>query len=515
MKVLFYNWVDYLDDEGRGGGVSLYQRNLMAALDTEGDIETAFLSAGLSHDLIARAPRWERVRHGPDTDRARRFEIVNSGALSPSHHSFGNAAQISHPATAAAFFDFVARTGPYDVIHFNNLEGLPAEVLTLKARFPGTRVILALHNYYPLCPQVNLWHQERENCIDYDAGRKCAHCLLFKPDERLVRITNALAFNLKKRGIRPGTRVFDGLFRPALGIGVRAGRFAARLRRRLKGAPAPAATQPLPDGIPFAERRAGMVRLINTHCDRVLCVSGQVGAVAARHGIEPKLLETSYIGTAQAEKFATTAPRAAMTGADDTLTLGYLGYMRRDKGFYFLMDALEVLPVATAARIRLVVAAGARDQATMDRLAALGTRLAELRHVDGYSHDGLDDLLADVDVGVVPVLWEDNLPQVAIEMHARHIPLLTSDLGGAQELGNCPAMVFRAGDAVDFHARINAILAGKITPAQYWRDAMVPTSMAEHIAQLRVVYGAPAEAPAPSGSGETAGRYGSGAEISA
>ena len=46
--------------------------------------------------------------------------------------------------------------------------------------------------------------------------------------------------------------------------------------------------------------------------------------------------------------------------------------------------------------------------------------------------------------GVVPVLWHDNLPQVAIEMHARHIPLLTSDMGGAQELGNCPEMVFAA-----------------------------------------------------------------------
>ena len=489
MKVLFYNWVDYLDDEGRGGGVSLYQRNLMAALDAEGDIEASFLSSGISHDLIARAPRWERVRHGPATDRARRYEIVNSGTLSPSHHSFGSHAQLSHPATVAAFFDFVARTGPYDVIHFNNLEGLPAEVLALKDEWPGTRIILMLHNYYPVCPQVNLWHQERETCTDFDAGRKCVACLPFKPDERLVRLANAVAFTLKKRGIRPGTRFFDRLFRPALGVGIRAGRLAARLVRRVRRAPAVAAAG-VPDGTPVAARRAGIVRLINTRCDRVLCVSGRVGAVAARHGIEPDVLETCYIGTAQAEKFATTAPRDAMTSADGTLTMAFLGYMRRDKGFYFLMDALEALPDDHAARIRLLVAAGRREPETLERLHVLGARLAGLRHVDGYSHDGLDDLLADVDVGVVPVLWEDNLPQVAIEMHARHIPLLTSDLGGAQELGNCPLMVFRAGDAVDFAARINAILAGEITPAQYWRDAMVPTSMAEHIAQLRVVYGA-------------------------
>ena len=33
----------------------------------------------------------------------------------------------------------------------------------------------------------------------------------------------------------------------------------------------------------------------------------------------------------------------------------------------------------------------------------------------GYRKE-LDDLLRDVDVGLIPVLWEDNLPQVAIEM---------------------------------------------------------------------------------------------------
>ena len=250
MRVLFYNWVDYLDDEGRGGGVSLYQRNLMTALDAEGDIEAVFLSAGISHDLIARMPRWERVRHGPATDRARRFEIVNSGTLSPSHHSFGNPAQLSHPATVAAFRDFVARTGPYDVIHFNNLEGLPAEVLALGDEWPGTRMILMLHNYYPVCPQVNLWHRERENCTDYADGRKCAICLPFKPDERLVRLANALAFNLKKRGIRPGTRTFDRLFRPALGIGVRAG----RPRRRTR--PSPPRRSPTPPPSPSAAPRA-------------------------------------------------------------------------------------------------------------------------------------------------------------------------------------------------------------------------------------------------------------------
>ena len=499
MRVLYYNWVDYLDDEGRGGGVSVYQRNLLAALDAQGETQANFLSSGISHDLFSARPRWERVRHGPATDRHRRYEIVNSGVLAPAHHSFGNPAQIDHAPTEAAFLDFVERTGPYDVVHFNNLEGLPVRVLEgLKTRWPATRVVLSLHNYYPVCPQVNLWYRERETCTDFAGGRKCGHCLPGKPDERLVRLANALAFNLKKWGVRPGTRLFDRSFLSLMRIGGRLARMtAARRGSRARGDRGPdkagLVSLSLAPHEEFAQRRAAMKELVNAHCDAVLCVSARVAEVAARYGIAPDLLHTSYIGTQQAAKFAATAPRATILRPDGMLTLGYLGYMRRDKGFFFLLDALEALPESLARRIRLVVGARGGDGELMDRLATLSATYDAVLHADGYTHDSLDALLDEVDVGVVPVLWEDNLPQVAIEMHARHIPLLTSDLGGARELANCPAMVFEAGSIESFHARISDILAGRITQEDYWKNAVPPVSMEDHLAQLREIYACPGQ----------------------
>lgn len=487
MRVLYYNWVDYLDDEARGGGVSVYQRNLLAALDRHSGIEAAFLSSGLSFDLVSRGARWQQVRHGPDADRSRRYEIVNSGVLSPSHHSFGNPAQLSHATTRDVFFDFIGRTGPYDVIHFNNLEGLPAEVLDIGAQSSGPRVVLTLHNYYPLCPQVNLWHQERIACTEFQDGAGCVSCLPHKFDERLIRVANGIAYHLKCAGIRPGTRVFDLLFRQAMRVGSRGARGWAALRRRTgagkRAGPEPAVAQG------FAARRAGMVARINASCDHVLCVSDRVREIAEAHGIRPGILRTSYIGTRAAEKFAKTRPASRFPKQKQSLTLGFLGYMRRDKGFHFLLTALETLPADLAARLRLVVAARRGDAETMTRLEALRARLGGLTHVDGYSHDGLDDLLRDVDVGLVPVLWEDNLPQVAIEMHARHIPLLTSDMGGGRELGRYPQMVFAAGDPSSFAERIRALLTGGVDMAEYWRNARPPQRMDAHVSELLRLYG--------------------------
>jgi glycosyltransferase involved in cell wall biosynthesis len=199
-------------------------------------------------------------------------------------------------------------------------------------------------------------------------------------------------------------------------------------------------------------------------------------------------MRTSYIGTKHADLFDTTRPRGPLPGGDGMLHLAYLGYMRRDKGFFFLLDALEALPAELAGRIHLTVAARRGDASAMGRLDALGEWLGGVTHHDGYTHDNLDDILAPVDVGVVPVLWEDNLPQVAIEMHARHIPLLTSDRGGARELAAHDAMVFASGDAAAFRDRIETVLAGGIDIDAYWRDAKAPQSMDGHLAELLEIY---------------------------
>ena len=491
MRILYYNWVDYLDDERRGGGVSVYQRNLMTALQAQEGTEAAFLSSGTAYDLRGGAPRWEQQRFGPDEDRDRRFEIVNSAAAAPAHHGFGNPAQLRDQATETAFFDFVDQTGPYDVVHFNNLEGVPAAVLALKERWPDTRVVLSLHNYYPFCPQVNLWHQERETCTDYDEGRSCVHCLPHVHDQRHMRLSGGLAYTLKGMGLRPGTWAFDTAYRWAMRLGGRGARAMRRvksagsnMRPRRRTAPGELHKIVPVDGSPFAARRKAMVDLINTHCDAVLCVSDAVRKLGVTHGVRPEIAHTSYIGTREAEAFERTEPRPFPLRNDGTLTLAYLGYMRRDKGFYFLLKALEEMPPEMAARLRLEVAAKRGDRATMARLRDLAPKLAGLTHADGYTHDDLERLLAGVDVGLIPVLWHDNLPQVAIEMHARHIPILCADMGGAQELGRCPEMVFAAGDITDFHARIAALLDGKVDMTAYWQGAMAPVGMDSHLNDL-------------------------------
>jgi glycosyltransferase involved in cell wall biosynthesis len=240
-----------------------------------------------------------------------------------------------------------------------------------------------------------------------------------------------------------------------------------------------------------------MVRLLNAHADAVLCVSERAAAIAQGFGVDPARLRVCRIGSDHAAKWAETQPRPGFLRPDGTLKLAYLGYMRRDKGFFFLLDALERMPDAVARRLHLLIAAAAREDDALARLQAVRPRFASLDWADGYDRAGMDMLLADVDVGLIPVLWEDTLPQVAIEMHARHIPLLTADMGGARELGRCPEMVFRAGDAESLTDRLAAILDGRVDLARYWAGAMPPVTLEGHADALARLY-AEARRPEPA-----------------
>jgi glycosyltransferase involved in cell wall biosynthesis len=489
MNILFYNWVDYDDLEERGGGVSVYQKNLINEFLRSGEDTLCFLSSGIAYDFGSRP----YIRGLPGRQGVRRFEIVNSGVLSPAHHSFFSRAAISHPETEAAFSDFLEREGPFDVVHFNNLEGLPANVLALRKKFAETRFIFSLHNYYAFCPQVNLWYQENEHCVDHWNGDKCAGCLLREIPAAAIVNANRLAFFLKKFGFMPRGLVFETAFK----YGPTVKRILSRLLRPMRAVYRKRAPEGRgrglaslkPDAVPFRRRRETFVDLINQNVDWVLAVSRRVGEIAAEFGIDEGKIVVSYIGTRHAEIYEReTQRRRRLLNDSGELVLCYLGYMRRDKGFYFLLDALDRLPRDVASRIRLVAAARNTDPRALAKLEELAVRYRDVLYADGYTHDQLDAVLKDVTLGVVPVLWEDNLPQVAVEMFCRGIALLCSDKGGAKELGGSAAFTFRAGDAEDFSRAVVSVLEGDITAEDFWRHSIKPPSMQEHVASLRSRY---------------------------
>ncbi len=480
MKILYYNWVPFDDDENRGGGVTVYQRNLIAELLKKTDYEVFFISSGISYSLRKKEPYFVRTKN-IFKKRCKTFQIVNSPILSPGHCAFDDMELYLYDLKLYQLFkNFVLKFGPFDVIHFNNFEGLSLNVLKIKEDFPDIKIIVSLHNYYLFCPQVNLWKREKENCLDFDDGKDCLQCLKFKPDKREVLFADRLAYFWKRHGINSESAIFRASYKYS-NIIKRINKISKNFRKKttLERRCYKICAN---DYKLFRERN---VEYINKYADKVLCVSERVKEIAIKMGISPEILITDYIGTEIAKKQVDhgNAPLDS-----EIFTIVFMGYMRRDKGFFFLLKALNQINEDIAKNIKIIFAAKIDSEKTICKIYKLGKKYYEIDIRDGYSHNELPQILNETNLGIIPVLWEDNLPQVAIEMVAHGVPILASDLGGAHELCNDSNFIFKNNNINDFSEKLEFLFSNRNVLDQYWKNRRHLTTFTEHISKLKEYY---------------------------
>lgn len=474
MRICFYNWVDYDDKRKRGGGVTVYQKNLIDALNANEKTQVYFISSGVNYNPFNTEIKFKK--------NGNKYEIINSATLAPSHLSFSSSTQISHDATEKVFLEAISDIGKLDVIHFNNLEGIPVKIIKrIKETFPSIKIVFSVHNYYPFCPQVNLWERERKNCRDYNGGRKCVTCVTHNHGEGYFKKNYYLDNFLLSKNIKDNTL----LSKFSWSMAHKVNNSFYKIKRF---ATPPQSNSPMinfsENAHYFLNRRQEFIQTINENCDVILTVSKRVADICLNFGIKKELLKVSYIGTAHYSKYLDSQPKGGGIS-----TIAYLGYMRKDKGFEFFIDALRKVPEDIAKNINIVVAAKRHNEHYYYLLKELTARFNNVIFADGYSHKNIDKILENVDLGIVPVLWEDNLPQVAIEMHCRRIPILTSNLGGACELHNKnERFTFQAGNYKDFVNKLTDLTLNGYDSREYWFNALSPVSMDQHLNELLNVY---------------------------
>ena len=152
MKILYYNWIQFDNEKNQGGGVNVYQRNLIGSLTHNTNNEIYFLSSGWKYNPL-KTKTYIQETSNIFKDKCRSFEIINSSIMAPAFAMFMNPRKlIDDMATYEIFDEFILKFGPFDIIHFNNIEGISVNVLKLKEKYPSTKFIVSIHNYQPICP---------------------------------------------------------------------------------------------------------------------------------------------------------------------------------------------------------------------------------------------------------------------------------------------------------------------------------------------------------------------------
>lgn len=493
MRVLLYNFLQ--PEEPGAGGVGVYLNNLAKSLAA--DHEVILLSSGDRFSPTKREPRVEFVRDEYD-----RAIIVNSPVIAPAAYMFAD----PNIYLEDNGLDFVPellkeRFGQIDVLHFQNIEGLTRSFFAnLRLAFPKARIIYSVHNYHPVCPRVSLWYQDRVVCDDYRAGAACTMCLAPVFDPQYIRNRRRLIW--AEKAYPRLTVVFSPIVKMAKSV-----RRSLLKRRAATNMPPPLVgeaagnsleTIDAPSGIPlaipsrvasadtYAAFRLSNIALFENVFDRVLAVSKRTSSVIIDRGVPADKVAISYIGTAHKISYLNSTK---IMDIGSGLHLGYIGYMGTDKGFNFLLEVLERVPDGIASSMTITIAAKNTFPERRARMENLSKKYKGLRYFDGYTHDNIDSVLKGVNVGLIPVLWEDNLPQTAIELVSRGIPIITSDRGGAQEIADNRDFIFHAGRHDDLIDRLREICERKLPLANFWKSEMRVFSMEEHLKDLLWHYG--------------------------
>ena len=92
--------------------------------------------------------------------------------------------------------DFIKNIKP-DIIHVHTLLGLHKELLEVAKEY-GIKIVFTTHDYFGLCPKINLLDYKNEICNNYEKGNKCILCNSNSYSSKFVYIKNSSLYKKLK-----------------------------------------------------------------------------------------------------------------------------------------------------------------------------------------------------------------------------------------------------------------------------------------------------------------------------
>jgi glycosyltransferase involved in cell wall biosynthesis len=298
-----------------------------------------------------------------------------------------------------------------DVAHIQELVALPTSVIDVLHN-AGVPAVMTLQDYYPLCPTLKLFDHDGAICLKPVVGEDCAICCRGADQASSGAVRSSLHYDMSSIQ----DRLPWGLGRLLKGPGKALWRLlsaASSVRTISSTHPSPALYQ--------RRREVNLARL--NRVEILVPMSRRVEEIYRALGIRQERLKTlqltlEHIAGLRVRQYPSQLP---------AVTFGTMnGLISVPKGARLLAGALRRLEgLGYSGRYRLV-AWGGIDGSLRDELLAR----PEVRFESWYKPHMVDAMLDEVDVGIVPSIWEEAYGYVGPEFLAKGIPVLGTARGG-------------------------------------------------------------------------------------
>jgi glycosyltransferase involved in cell wall biosynthesis len=330
-----------------------------------------------------------------------------------------------------------------DLVHVHHLMGLSND-LVAAAKRAGARAVVTLHDFWYHCARGQRVMPGGHLCSDVDL-RRCARCIAGRRAKWAVRF-------VARRPLRALAGLPDYL---AQNLGKRA------LRRRVAD---------------YSEALAA-ADLVTAPSRFVLDEHVKQGLAPGKARFVENGIDASFVKRL--------APRAAPARP---LRFGYVGSFLETKGVDLLLEAFAPL---NPERARLdLFGSSPWDGGRYARALEGEHARANVRFHGAFPHARIAEVLAQIDVLVVPSRWYENAPVTLDEAALAEIPVVVAGHGGmaewTQRRGN--GLTFRPDDALELRAALERF----VNEASLWESLRRPRqpvrSVADSAAEFERLY---------------------------
>jgi glycosyltransferase involved in cell wall biosynthesis len=317
------------------------------------------------------------------------------------------------------WFDEYLKKSKPDIVHLHSGYLLTLCVLHAASR-QGIATVLSLHDYWTVCPRINLLHPNGERCSGPEKT-KCAWCLI--TERRRFRWSEHLFGNSirKKMEIPQISKL--------VGMDVMIGQVLQRQER--------------------INAQLHQVDMIVAHGRLTIELIIKQGVSPERVLLSPNGLDTSGWQQPLQEKIPS-----------EKIRIGYLGNLTPIKGVHVLVDAFRKINTHNKMlELRLF--------GDPNKVPGYGKKLLwysggdeRVRFMGAYVNRQVPDLLREIDVLVIPSLWYEVSPLVILEGFASQTPVVVSNIPNLvdQVTDGLNGLTFEAGNVSSLTKTLQRIL---------------------------------------------------------
>jgi len=319
--------------------------------------------------------------------------------------------------------DFLREISP-DIIHIYHLLRLSSSVIDA-AKELGIPIILTLTDFWFFCPKWIRLKPDGSLCKEDFCWEECIYCLK-EQNNVYDRITKVFSERMMKSYVEQA--MSNSKFK-----------FSLINNRQISSLLISAIGR-----LPFLKSQLEKV-------DQIICRSSFLSRVFLKKGYFRNGFTIVSPGTNCSSKLPLGRRQIS------SITFGYFGGAREHKGAHILLEAFRQIE-ATNVNLKLYGNFPNTEYARNLRQIAKGDERIDF--MGNYERTELTEVLAGIDILVMPSIWYETYGLSILEAFANKVPVIATDIGGIPEIVNDRhnGLLFKRGDVLDLREKMESVM---------------------------------------------------------